>query len=257
VMGVLVGAVFTSPPLLERLASGLESTPAGVQAMLEQDPDRMVPMFVLALLPAGLVGLIFIAILSALMSSLDSAINSLSAVTMQDLYRVYVRPRASDRHYLIASKILTLFWGAFCVLAALAFARAGQATRQTTIVLINAIGSLLYGPILAAFLLGMVTRTIRSFEVKAGVVVGIAVNVVLWQLSSLSWLWWNLTGFAATVAAAGFLSLFWMPEDVRLLQSRLVQSGAEMRAGWRPSDSTVVAYFFLIIMISYLIQTMA
>ena len=45
-----------------------------------------VPVFVLQKLPAGLTGLIFAAILSAAMSSLDSALNSLSAVTLASMW---------------------------------------------------------------------------------------------------------------------------------------------------------------------------
>jgi sodium-dependent multivitamin transporter 6 len=253
-MGVFVGAAFVSPDLLGRVATHLGTNPEGVVRVLERDPDRMVPMFVLTFLPSGIVGLIFVAVLSALMSSLDSAINSLSAVTMQDIYRTYFKPAASDRHYLIASKLLTLFWGAFCVLAALGFARAGEATRQTTIVLINAVGSLLYGPILAAFLLGMLARNVRGAHVRAGVLLGIAMNVVLWRLTPVSWLWWNLAGFLITGAVALALSCLRVPRELKLLETRLVEPAGELLRKWRPAYTLVAAYFFLIIIASYLIQ---
>lgn len=80
-MGVFVGAIFASPDLLGQVATRLNMDIGTVTQTLQADPDRMVPMFVLSFLPPGLVGFIFIAIMSALMSSLDSAINSLSAVT--------------------------------------------------------------------------------------------------------------------------------------------------------------------------------
>ncbi len=203
-MGVMIGAVFAAPDRVADVAGALGMNPASVTSTLQANPDRMVPMFVLAFLPVGVVGLVIAAILSALMSSLDSAINSLSAVTMQDVYRAYVRPAASDRHYLIVSKLFTAFWGTFCILAALVFAGSGQAVRETTIVLINSVGSLLYGPILAAFLLGITTLA-TARQTRAGVVAGIAVNVLIWQLTDVSWLWWNVTGF---FAAMGFAALW-------------------------------------------------
>jgi Na+/proline symporter len=55
--------------------------------MLQNDPDRMVPLFILSYLPHGIIGFIFVAIMSALMSSLDSALNSMSAVTIRDFYQ--------------------------------------------------------------------------------------------------------------------------------------------------------------------------
>jgi SSS family transporter len=254
IMGVLVGAVFTSPELLGQVAAKMNLTSSGISEALQRDPDRMVPMFVLAFLPPGIVGLIFVAILSALMSSLDSAINSLSAVTMEDFYRPYVKPEASQKHYLVVSKILTFFWGLFCIVAALAFAGVGESTRQTTIVLINAVGSLLYGPILAAFVLGMISRNIFSFDIKVGVVAGIIVNVFIWQLTDVSWLWWNLTGFAASVSTAWILSRLTIVQPVKLIKSGLTMTGESYRKNWSGSYMLIVAYFFVIILATYLIQ---
>ncbi|MFQ6092791.1 MAG: sodium/solute symporter [bacterium] len=254
-MGVAVGAIFVSPDFLGQVASKLHTDPTAVAETLRHNPDRMVPMFVLSFLPPGIVGLIFVAVLSALMSSLDSAINSLSAVTMQDFYRVYIKPLATERHYLIVSKILTFFWGVFCASAALVFIHAGEATRQTTIVLINAVGSLLYGPILAAFILGMLTRSITSLYMKVGVLSGIAANVALWQLTEVSWLWWNLAGFGTSVAVASLLSILCVPRVVRMFQARRLQPGQSLPENWKASYVSVITYFFLIILVAYVIQT--
>ncbi|MFQ6674026.1 MAG: sodium/solute symporter, partial [Fidelibacterota bacterium] len=245
-MGIFVGAVFASPDLITQVASKLQQDQATVMETLRTDPDRMVPMFVLAFLPSGIVGLIFVAIMSALMSSLDSAINSLSAVSMEDFYKPYLQPNASKQHYLLASKVLTLFWGIFCIVAALAFGTAGEATRQTTIVLINAVGSLLYGPILAAFLLGMATRRIGAADIKAGILTGIVSNVLIWQLTSVSWLWWNFAGFGVALITSVVLSSFRPTAESEHLKPKW---------RWRRSYSLIVLYFLLIIFISYLIQT--
>jgi SSS family solute:Na+ symporter len=253
VMGVLVGAVFAIPHHADQLASNLGMSAASMTSVLEADPDRMVPMFVLAFLPAGIVGFIFVAILSALMSSLDSAINSLSAATMNDFYKPYVRPHADESHYLIVSKMLTVAWGVFCVAAALAFLGAGDATRQTTIVLINAVGSLLYGPILAAFVLGVVARRVTSTHVKLAVVAGVATNVMLWQSTSISWLWWNAAGFAASMLFALALSYFRTPSSVTTVRQELLMTKTEIgeRAG---VSSSIVLYFFIIVIAAYAIQ---
>ncbi len=252
VMGVLVGAVFASPDLLGRIATGMHTGPAAVTDMLRQDPDRMVPMFILNFLPPGVVGFVFIAIISALMSSLDSSINSLSAVTLQDFYRPYVRPNATQRHYLIVSKVFTLLWGVFCISAALAFTGVGEASRHTTIVLINAIGSLIYGPILAAFLLGLTMRRIGSVHVVTGVLAGIAANMAFWRLTDISWLWWNLTGFAVAAGTAVILSL--LAPGVR---GRGDAEFCGITVRWKLSYSVVIVYFFVIIAVSYVIQRMS
>ncbi|MFQ5683512.1 MAG: sodium:solute symporter [Candidatus Binatia bacterium] len=202
-MGVFVGAAVAAPSFLKSAAQTLGSDPQVITATLQRDPDRMVPMFILSYLPHGLIGFIFVAILSALMSSLDSALNSMSAVTVRDFYQRYWKKKASDAHYLLVSKGFTLLWGVFCVTVALVFTATPEATRQTTIVLINAIGSVLYGPILAAFLLGMLTRWASARSTKIGIVAGVILNVCLWQFTTISWLWWNFTGFAMTVLVSG------------------------------------------------------
>jgi Na+/proline symporter len=213
-------------------------------------------MFILTFLPAGVVGLLIVAIMSALMSSLDSAINSLSAVTMHDFYKVFVKPSAPERHYLIVSKLLTVAWGCFCVTAALVFAHAAEATRQTTIVLINAVGSLLYGPILAAFVMGIASRRIRSPHINIGIVLGIAVNVLLWRFTDVSWMWWNAAGFLVALGIAVLLYYLQLPVDEWKSKPRLFRRDFGCETGLTPSHLSVVMYSILIIGVAYFIQTL-
>lgn len=252
VMGVMIGAVFADPLSLGVVAGTLGVDSAAIIEVLRSHPDRMVPMFVLAFLPAGIVGLVVAAILSALMSSVDSAINSLSAVTTQDVYRVYLRPDAGDRHYLIVSKLFTAFWGVFCIVAALAFAASGEAVRQTTIVLINAVGSLLYGPILAVFLLGILT-TVRPAHVKTGVIAGIAVNVSIWRFTDVSWLWWNVTGFVVTATVALAWNLVDAARSGRPARM-LVADLSRCVGGGRRLVALVVGYFLTIVLLAHLLR---
>ncbi|MHA2055827.1 MAG: sodium:solute symporter family transporter, partial [Candidatus Hodarchaeales archaeon] len=101
-MGVFVGAVIIQPDALVRIASVMGIEQNSVSSILSTDPDRMLPMFILSYLPHGIIGFIFVAIMAALMSSLDSGLNSLSAVTMKDFYQKYLKPDADEKHYLIA-----------------------------------------------------------------------------------------------------------------------------------------------------------
>ncbi len=206
VMGVFIGAALLRPAGLDVAAAASNVSADSISAMLAREPDRMLPLFVLSYLPHGLVGFIFIAVLSALMSSMDSAIHSLSAVTLRDIYQVYVRPRADEMHYLRVSKLSTFAWGVFCMAAALAMYALAAGTRQTTIVLINAVGSLLYGPILATFLLGIKTRFVDARSVTVGIWVGIAVNAAVWLMTDISWLWWNCIGFITVAGVSTILS---------------------------------------------------
>jgi len=250
VMGVFVGAVVATPEFLGQAAAVMGSSPEAVAAALERDPDRMVPLFILSYLPHGVIGLLFVAILSALMSSLDSALNSMSAVTVRDFYQRYWKRDGDAAHYLAASKAFTAFWGVFCIAFALLFTATPEATRETTIVLINAIGSLLYGPILAAFVLGIMTRWARPKSTKAGILAGVGLNILLWQATSISWLWWNLTGFAATILVAAALSPVEAGPEGRVP----LEPAGPSRIRWPLVYAVVGLYFLFIVGVARLIE---
>ncbi len=252
-MGVFVGAVFMQPQNLAHIAAVLQIEPAAIRSVLQVNPDRMVPMFILSYLPHGLIGFIFVAIMAALMSSLDSGLNSLSAVTMKDIYQKFIKPGASEKHYFRVSKIITILWGVFAIGAALLMTEATQAARQTTIVLINAVGSMLYGPILAAFLLGMLTKRLKASAVKMGIAAGIAGNLLLWIFTSVSWMWWNVSGFLITVLMAAAVQFSSGNLFNKIMEQPEALSGSlfgKSDKKWLTIYGVLVLYFLLILTVS-------
>ena len=153
-----------------------------------------VPVYMLMALPAGLVGLAMVALFAAAMSSLDSVINSLSATTMEDFVRRFSSRQRTDHEELMLSRWLTVFWGV--VTLTMSFFVGDIA--PTVLEAINKIGSLANGPILAVFMLGFFVERVTGPLATLGLLLGIAVNGVLWVAApSVSWLWWNPIGFAA------------------------------------------------------------
>lgn len=59
-------------------------------------------------LPPGLLGLVFISIIASIMSTLDSNLNFGAQTFINDLYRRYIRPRETEKHYLRAGKIVMI-----------------------------------------------------------------------------------------------------------------------------------------------------
>src|SRR5579863_5546048 len=112
------------------------------------DTNYIFLSFVTRYLPAGVVGLIIAVIFSAAMSSTSGEINSLSAVTVIDIYRRHIRKDASDHHYLIALRLGTVFWGVY----AIGFAQFGS-SFGALIEAVNIVGSLFYGGLLGVFVL--------------------------------------------------------------------------------------------------------
>lgn len=205
-----------------------------------EHPDWMIPLFIVNYLPTGLVGLLFVAVLAAAMSSLDSALNSMSASTMRDIYQPYMRPNASQRHYLIVSRLFTVFWGVFTIL----FAFIVPYISDTVIEAINKVGSLMYGPIFAAFFLGILTRWATPLGVKVGVSVGMLTNLYLWLgIPQLSWLWWNAVGMIVAVVT-GFVVSRAFPQKTNTV---LLGREEPPRVNWPLRYALIVAYFFGII----------
>lgn len=181
--------------LLGLLLAGLLATDAGFAGRLAgQPPDSLVPTFMMEYLPSGLRGLMLAGLLAAAMSSIDSAMNSLAAVTLEDVFR-----RDPSRQPAWVGRLTSGGWGLFAVASAIAFARTGSGVLE----LVNLIGSAFYGPILAVFVLGVLTRGVASRGAVTGLVGGLAANLLLSRFApSLSWLWWNPAGFSAAVLFA-------------------------------------------------------
>jgi SSS family solute:Na+ symporter len=145
--------------------------------------------FVTHYLPVGVVGLIVAVIFSAAMSSTSGEINSLSAVTVIDIYRRHIKRDASDRHYLIASRIATVFWGCF----AMGFAQYGK-NFGALIQAVNVIGSLFYGGLLGVFVLAFFFRSVGANGAFFGVLAGEAAIFAANLFTHVSFLWYNVIG---------------------------------------------------------------
>ena len=77
-------------------------------------PDQAYPLLIQHLLPQGLSGLMFAALLAAVMSSLDSMLNSAATIFTIDIYQRLLRPEASQRRLITVGRISTL---AFLIIA--------------------------------------------------------------------------------------------------------------------------------------------
>ena len=92
------------------------------------------------------------------------------------------------------SRVLTAFWGAIQIAAALYVI--GKDRRIVDTVL--SIASFTNGPILGLFFMGTLTRRVKQTAALAGVVAGIAFMTFIWARTSVSWQWYTLIGSAVT-----------------------------------------------------------
>ncbi len=166
-----------------------------------RDVNYIMPRFVLDQLPLGLAGFFIAAVMAAAMSSIAAELNSLSTATVIDFYRRWVRPEASDAHYLAISKAATGVWGIFaCIVAVYA------ATLGSLIEVVNRFGSFFYGSILGVFILAMIRRA-TALGAFVGLIAGMAcVAAVSFGLPQVTFLWHNLIGAVAVVAVGVTMS---------------------------------------------------
>jgi len=98
--------------------------------------------------------------------------------------------------------------------------------------------------------------------VKWGVLLGVGTNLIFWlALPQVSWLWWNVIGFAVTFGFGyGISSLLQKgelesaPDDLTLVQGLPETSS---KKNWKPAYVILGCYFVFIVMITYWIGTLA
>ncbi len=165
-----------------------------------KDSDYVFITFVLKYLPHGIIGLLIAVIFCAAMSSTAAELNALGSTTEVDFYRLLVRPEASERHYLIVAKILTAVWGGVAIGFAL-FANLVENLLEA----VNILGSIFYGTILGLFLTAFFLRKVRGTAVFAAALVSQSLVLVLFRVTDIGYLWYNLIGCAVVCALSAAL----------------------------------------------------
>lgn len=180
-----------------------------------KDTDYVFITFITKYLPVGLVGLLLAVIFSAAMSSTSSELSALATTTVVDIYRRSLVQGQSDRHYLLASKGFTIFWG----FIALAFALTAD-LFDNLIQAVNIIGSLFYGTILGVFVVAFFMKWIRGRAVFFAALIAEALVLGIywlnsgehwfliggkWYLFKIAYLWLNLIGCVLVMFFAALL----------------------------------------------------
>jgi len=181
-----------------------------------KDADYIFISFITKYLPHGIVGLLIAVIFSAAMSSTSSELNALASTTTVDFYKRSIKVGASERHYLIASKLITVFWGCLAILFALF-----STLLDNLIQAVNILGSIFYGPILGIFVVAFAFKYIRSNAVFIAVFVAEALVVFIYLLTEqgvfeLAYLWLNPIGCLLVV----IISFILQYSEDKLLKTR-------------------------------------
>ncbi len=127
--------------------------------------DEVLPHFVAHNVPVLIRGLIMAGLLAAMMSTFDSALNSMSSVTTSDFYRRYFARNRSEKHYVASSRYFTLGWGILLLLFAL-----WQSDHADAAVLerVGKLNALMIPPIACFFILGVFSKRCNTKGVLIG-----------------------------------------------------------------------------------------
>jgi SSS family solute:Na+ symporter len=167
------------------------------------DKDYVFINFILNYLPKGLIGLLLAVILSAAMSSTASGLTALASTTAIDIYKRNLKEEKSDKHYVNATKVFTVFWGIVAIL----FACIGT-LFENLIQLVNIIGSIFYGTVLGIFLVGFYIKYIRAKAIFWGAIITQLMIFYIFYLDIVSFLWLNFIGAIMTIVIATLLQFF-------------------------------------------------
>ncbi|TAK17997.1 MAG: sodium:solute symporter [Acidobacteria bacterium] len=157
--------------------------------------DAILPQFIVDHLPHGLIGFIIAAIVAA---ALSPSINAMAATTVNDFYVKYVKTNASEASLLRLSKQLTVFWG----VVQLGVALGAQYLDRSLLDSGLSVLSLTSGPVLGAFLIGVLTSRVGARAMLIGMAAGTITVGWIWWTNAAGFTWFALAGAAMTSAVA-------------------------------------------------------
>ncbi len=182
----------------------------------------------LTFLPHGLLGLVVASLVSAYMSTMSTQLNWGASYVVNDFYKRFLRPEASDRAQVRMGRLVTvLLMIASCIVALLL----ENALQAFSILLTIGAGTGLL------FILRWFWWRINAWSEIAAMVISFGVALYFHFIGPSDWSDWKKLVCGVAVTTAGWLLVTWLTPatDTRTLRSfvRLVQPGGP---GWARVD---------------------
>jgi Na+/proline symporter len=135
------------------------------------DFEMILPHIIRNILPVGLVGLLLSGLLAAFMSNYAATINAAPAYVVNDIYKRFINPHASDSTYVRLSYATTI---AFVIVGFL-FGFVVESINQVTLWIVSA----LYGGYTASNVLKWYWWRFNGYGYFGGMIAGIAASLVI------------------------------------------------------------------------------
>lgn len=181
--------------------------------LVGSEMDKAFPWLIKNLLPHGLAGLVFAAFMAALISSVDSTLNSAATLWTRDIYQRFFVKKGSDRHYLKVGRILTFIF----VIWAIVFAPVTKKFPGIYVAM-QTLLSIFQGPTFAITLLGIYWKRANQWGGLFGLLGGVGISTTLFFTTGSSFLyiaWWSFIG---ALIITVIVSLLTKPEPIEKLE---------------------------------------
>jgi solute:Na+ symporter, SSS family len=130
-------------------------------------PDEIFPYFIMTQLPDGLTGLIIASLMAAAISSLDSDLNSLSAVAVEDYYKRFKKD-SNDIQRLKFGRLIVVISGMAALLIASTYIYLGS---EGILGIVFGLYAIFSGGIAGIFILGIFSRRANRYGLNIAIVV--------------------------------------------------------------------------------------
>jgi SSS family transporter len=167
--------------------------------------DEIFARFIVEQMPRGITGLLIAAIFAAAMSSLSSSINSLASAAAYDFWAPLRGLVGDEARILRVGKGFTLLWAGLLIGGAILFIP--LSTRTSAVEVALGIASVVYGGLLGAFGLGILSQRADQRSTSIGMAVGIGVVMAIWLSipERVAWPWFVFIGTLVTFAVGWVL----------------------------------------------------
>ena len=164
-------------PSDDELKSGLQWKEATLEQTRENliGADQWFPRFISHHLPIGLAGLVIAAMFAAAMSSLDSGVNSITAVVMSDFVQRSRQTKLGERQHLILARLLAVTTGVIVIFGSILTDFVEGNIMEVTQKSVN----LLTTPIFGLFFYAIFAKRVHVVGVWAGTIVGTITAIVI------------------------------------------------------------------------------
>ncbi len=180
--GVLFAALLKLPVLFIMVFPG---TMARVLYPDLTDSNMVFPVLAFDLLPIGVVGLVIAGLLAAIMSSIDSTLNSASTLVTMD-FVAKLRPDFTSERLMWVGRVTT-----FIFMALAAFWAPQIANFESLFGYLQRILAYLSSPVVAVFLLGVFWKRANSQGAFWGLLSGLVVSIFLFYFNEINLIIWK------------------------------------------------------------------